>query len=363
MMFQKKNAGIAIVGTVGVPANYGGFETLVENLVKYHHYKNINRPLTVYCSAKAYCKRPATYMQADLKYIPLHANGVQSIPFDIWSLFSAIRNQNSGILILGVSGCICLPLLRRMSSARIITNIDGIEWRRDKWGSFTKWFLKFSEKLAVRHSDVVIVDNQAIADYVVEEYGKDCVVIAYGGDHALAALGDSSSFSQLPDDYALALCRIEPENNIAMILDAWTRLDRPLVFVGNWNKSGYGRTLRRKYADIDHIHLLDPVYNASALRAIRDGAGLYVHGHSAGGTNPSLVEMMHFGIPVVAHGCSFNRFSTEDSAHYFLSADALVQVVSELDSAQGAQIGSAMKTIAEARYTWAQVGQQYLELF
>ena len=362
-MVQQKTAGIAIVGTVGVPANYGGFETLVENLVRYHQDKNINQPLTVYCSTKAYSQRPATYMQAALKYIPLHANGVQSIPFDIWSLFSAIRNRSSGILILGVSGCVCLPLMRRLSSARIITNIDGIEWRRDKWGSFAKWFLKFSEKLAVRYSDVVIADNQAIADYVTSEYGKNCDVIAYGGDHALATLADPFSFPQLPSDYALALCRIEPENNVAMILDAWTRLNRPLVFVGNWNQSDYGRTLHEKYAGIDHIHLLNPVYNAGALRAIRDRASLYVHGHSAGGTNPSLVEMMHFGIPVVAHDCNFNRFSTENRARYFLNADALVQKVNGLDSAQGAQIGASMKIIAETRYTWARIGQQYFGLF
>lgn len=135
-----KQLAIAVVGTVGVPANYGGFETLVENLVKCHNTILFKDSLTVYCSSKSYHSKPSSYLSAQLKYVPLNANGVQSIPYDVVSLFSAVWNRNDVILLLGVSGAMALPLVRLFSSARVITNIDGIEWRRDKWRGLARLF-------------------------------------------------------------------------------------------------------------------------------------------------------------------------------------------------------------------------------
>ena len=173
---------IKIIGTVGVPACYGGFETLVENLLDEKDEKNV----TVYCSSKSYKEQPNTYKNANLKYIPLNANGVQSIPYDIWSLLHAtITSKADNILILGVSGAICLPFIRLFSKSNIVTNIDGLEWKRNKWNTWAKRFLKFSEKVAVKYSDVIVADNKGIADYVTQEYGIASKVIAYGGDHAI----------------------------------------------------------------------------------------------------------------------------------------------------------------------------------
>ena len=125
---------ISIIGTVGVPACYGGFETLVENLLDEN---DTHHNLTVYCSSKSYSDQLSTYKNAVLKYIPVNANGAQSIPYDIFSLLHAVYKRSDTILLLGVSGAICLPFIRLFSKARIVTNIDGLEWRRGKWGSFT----------------------------------------------------------------------------------------------------------------------------------------------------------------------------------------------------------------------------------
>lgn len=354
---------LAILGTVGVPGNYGGFETLADNLVRYHHSHSMPQQLTVYCSAKAYPEHPPQYLNAQLRYLPLQANGAQSIPYDIWSLLSACLRGTDAILLLGVSGALALPIVRLLSRARIITNIDGIEWKREKWRGLAKWVLRTSEKVAVRWSHIVVADNQAIADYVASQYGAQCQVIAYGGDHALATPPATELPFPLPDRYALALCRIEPENNVAMILEAFARLpDQALVFVGNWDNSEYGRALKARYRDCANITICDPVYQADRLRAIRDRAWLYVHGHSAGGTNPSLVEMMHFAIPVLAHGCNFNRYSTEHAARYFNSADELVQAVVSLDDKTAGDIGQQMAAIARQRYTWDSIGQAYFDL-
>ena len=230
---------IKIIGTVGVPACYGGFETLVENLLDEKDEKNV----TVYCSSKSYKEQPNTYKNANLKYIPLNANGVQSIPYDIWSLLHAtITSKADNILILGVSGAICLPFIRLFSKSNIVTNIDGLEWKRNKWNTWAKRFLKFSEKVAVKYSDVIVADNKGIADYVTQEYGIASKVIAYGGDHAII-----KELSISDNDYALALCRIEPENNVELILESFSKTNKPLKFIGNWDNSDFGRLMKSKY--------------------------------------------------------------------------------------------------------------------
>jgi glycosyltransferase involved in cell wall biosynthesis len=358
----KRGPSIAIVGTVGIPAAYGGFETLVENLAVFHQTTKVAAQLAVYCSSKSYSERPPAYLDTELRYIPLHANGRSSVLYDIASLLSAIRQGSDVCLLLGVSGAIALPLIRLMSRVRIVTNIDGVEWKRDKWSGFSKWFLKFSEAIAVRYSHEVIADNGAIARHVKETYGRACRVIAYGGDHAVS-VSPAPCHEALPSRYALALCRIEPENNAAMILEAFSvNAALPLVFVGNWSNSVFGRELRERYRHVAHIHLLDPIYDTGVLRTLRGDAAVYVHGHSAGGTNPSLVEMMHFNVPVVAYDCTFNRFSTEGQALFFESAEQLRSIVASLTPEVARGVGASMVRIAQKRYTWSVVGSEYFNL-
>lgn len=358
-----KDRKFSILGVVGVPANYGGFETLTENLVSYHDNKSLKCSLTVYCSSKSYPSKEATYLSAQLKYVPLNPNGVQSILYDIVSLFSAIWNRSDTILLLGVSGAIALPVIRLLSSAKIVTNIDGIEWRREKWQGFAKHFLRFSEKMAVRLSHEVIADNATIAEYVQETYGVSAHVIAYGGDHAMAVEAVQVDEYSLPAKYAFSVCRIEPENNVHIILDAFSNNEvYSLIIVGNWNNSDYGRAVRERYITFKHIYLLDPIYNLGKLKTLRSQASLYVHGHSAGGTNPSLVEAMHFGKAVLAFDCSYNRSTTEDKALYFKNSAELQRVLLSLKQFALDGVGQYMIEIAQRRYTWKIVANQYFTL-
>ncbi|MEP5871595.1 MAG: DUF1972 domain-containing protein, partial [Marinomonas sp.] len=244
----------------------------------------------------------------------------------------------------------------------ILTNIDGIEWKREKWKGVARMMLRASEWAAVQFSHEVIADNQAIADHLRDTYGSGCHVIAYGGDHALHEAGEAEAPGGLPDRYALGLCRIEPENNVNVILEALEELGMPLVFVGNWDSSAYGRNLKARYGESPNLYLLNPIYEPAVLHAVRARASVYLHGHSAGGTNPSLVEMMHFGIPVLANGCAFNRHSTEGKARYFQSAFELADLLRSLDPADAAQIGSNMREIAQRKYTWDQIGKAYFDL-
>lgn len=357
-----KSHRVAIVGTVGIPSAYGGFETLAQNLVDYHAEAGLTCDVTVYCAAKAFMTKPKSYRSARLVYLPLNANGPQSVLYDAWCIGLSIWRRYSVILLLGVSGAMALPFVRLLSSVKIVTNVDGIEWRRAKWGWGARLFLRSSERIAVRFSHLVIADNNAIAQYLSDEYGISSLVIAYGGDHAVAAHPEPVDDLLLPDDYALAVCRIEPENNVHLIVQAFAdQHDLPLVMIGNWNGSRYGRAIRAQYERCTSVHMLDPIYDLGRLRTLRSRASLYVHGHSAGGTNPSLVEAMHFSAPILAFDCSFNRATTEDKAAYFGSPDELARLILEIRGETARRNAGAMNEIAGRRYRWSVVGAQYFE--
>lgn len=351
---------VAILGSVGVPARYGGFETLADNLVRFHAATDRPEALCVYCSGPAYPDRPEVFGKAELRFSRYRANGASSVLYDATTLRDAIGRGADIALLLGVSGAIALPALAR-NGTRIITHVDGLEWRRGKWSGPARAFLRWSERLAVRHSDAVIADHPAIAAHLLQEYGVTANVIAYGGDHATTApQPPSAPRADVPHGYTLALCRIVPENNVHTILEAYTEGGKPLVFVGNWADSDYGRRLRADFQDIPHLRLLDPIYAPGPLYALRHGATAYVHGHSAGGTNPALVEMMHIGHPILAFDCIFNRVTTQGAARYFSDKAGLVAA---LEQPAPASQGPALQRIAQNDYTWATVGAQYFDLF
>jgi len=362
-MFMKK---ISIIGTVGLPANYGGFETLSENLTK---YLSNNFDISVYCSSKKYTNRIKKHNNAKLIYLPLQANGSQSIIYDAISIIHALFTSKT-LLILGVSGCIILPFIKwhaKLTNKKIIINIDGLEWQRDKFSKFAKWFLKFSEKLAVKYADVIICDNKAIQDYVKQEYNKDSALIEYGGDNAKTVpIQDMQlqEYSFLKDNYAFSVCRIEPENNIHIILEAFNnQKDLPLVIVGNWLNNEYGSQLHSKYHNGKNIILLQPIYQKETLNLLRSNCYLYIHGHSAGGTNPSLVEAMFSNLPIIAFDVIYNRQTTENKALYFSNSFELLEIVKSNNDNDIVKMKSDLKEIADRRYLWQIIAQKYQALF
>lgn len=352
---------VAIIGTQGVPANYGGFESLVENLIGNNCPEDIS--YTVFCSSADLKKTPAKYKDAELRYVKIHANGIHSIPYDIVSMCRSISGFDV-ILILGVSGCMFMPFLRKMTKAKIIVNIDGLEHRRDKWGRIARWILRSSEAVAVKHADIIVSDNKGIQDYVMETYGKPSKLIAYGGDHVHRNISEEKNKKILQDyglnkgQYAIAVCRIEPENNCHITLSAFTKAQLPLIFIGNWNHSEWSQMIRKKFSPYPNIKLIDAIYDLDILYSLRSNAGLYIHGHSAGGTNPSLVEAMHFGIPIAAWDVVYNRETTEGKAYYFRRPEELIGLTNRTDLD-----GSIMLEIAKRRYRWKVVSDQYCELF
>ena len=354
---------VHIVGAVGIPAKYGGFETLAENLTVRNSQ---SYEFSVYCSTKVHLNNLKQHNSARLIRVPLQANGIQSIPYDILSMLHASRKSDV-LLILGVSGCSFLPVFRLFFHKKIIVNIDGLEWKRAKWSDPARSFLKYSEKMAVRHADVVVVDSRVLVEYVRKEYGKEAVFIPYGGDHAnKVPITDETReiFPFVNSPYAFKVCRIEPENNVRMILEAFRNYSGlNLAVVGNWQNSAYGRGLRREFENCHNIFMLDPVYDQNLLNQLRGSCALYVHGHSAGGTNPSLVEAMHLGLPIAAYDVNYNRETTNQEAFYFSDTAGLKSIIDTLNPEHSGRVGVAMAEYAREHYTWDIVSRAYAGLF
>jgi len=352
---------LGIIGTVGVPARYGGFETLTEHLIP-----NIKHrfDMTIYCSGKVYKKeeRRKEWKGAKLHYLPLEANGIQSILYDLWSILHAIRSQDV-LLILGVSGCLFLPFLKLFTKKKVIVNIDGLEWRRPKWNRYTKKFLLLSEKIACKYADEIVTDNRILKEYVNIRYGIEGNLIEYGADHVYPVkiqVAGIEKYDFLDAEYAFKVARIEPENNLHLILEAFAKLPYiNLVIVGNWNNSKYGKDMRAQYGNLRNMFLLDPIYESQELNLLRSNASVYIHGHSAGGTNPSLVEAMYLGLPTISFDVIYNRVTTNNQGLFFSDVNTLKEHLLLMPYRNMGEMAQGLKAFAEKKYTWNVVAQKY----
>ncbi len=358
---------VAIIGTVGVPANYGGFETLVENLLSYKSNDQIQ--YTVYCSSKRYKKKLNTYKGAKLEYISFDANGKQAFIYDSISLLKAIRKHDV-ILSLGAACAPVLPIVKRLTKKKIIINLDGIDTKRAKFTPLIRKILNTVRQIAAKYATVCVSDNEGIRKYVMETYRRESELIEYGGDNAEIINNKNHALENLyglePLDYSFKVARIEAENNIEMILKAFSETpDEKLVIVGNWNKSEFGIKMKQLYTNYSNILLLDPIYDGQQLNLLRSNCKYYIHGHSVGGTNPSLVEAMNLGLAIIAFDCIFNRETTENKALYFSDSQSLKKNISKLNNDKDclANIKRDMYEIAKRRYTWNIITRKYENLY
>jgi len=353
---------VAIVGSVGIPANYGGFETLAEQLIR---ELNTDIGFTVYCSSKSYKIRPKKYANARLKYLPFRANGITSILYDTLSILDSLFFADI-ILVLGVSSGFMIPLIQLLSSKKVIVNVDGQEWKRAKWNYFARKYLQLQEAIAVKYSDTVIADNIVIQENLLHRYNVSSRLIAYGGSHTRKNEISPSELEQrgIERPYYLSVCRIEPENNIHIILKAFSETNESMIFVGNWDSSNYGRKLRKSFSKVKNIQMLDPIYDQNELDKLRSNCKVYVHGHSAGGTNPSLVEAMYLQLPIFAWNVNYNHQTTQKRALYFDDVQSLVRLISEnTDEVMLKTMAKDLFHVAETHYKWKNISKAYLDLF
>ena len=192
-------------------------------------------------------------------------------------------------------------------------------------------------------------------------------MIEYGGDNAREVKDDallSESYGLVPGGYCFKVARIEPENNIEIVLGAFDRApEHKLVLVGNWQKSKYGIRIKEEYSARPNIMLLDAIYDQEKLNLLRSNCGLYLHGHSMGGTNPSLVEAMSLGLPVAAYDVVYNRETTEGKALYFTDSASLAAMIVDMDKETLMETGVNLREVAGRRYKWSIITEKYERLF
>ena len=278
-----KKKKIAIVGTRGIPAKYGGFETFAEEISERLVTNAIE--VTVYCDAAE--SRPSKLGNVNLAYSGFtKSNNPLKFYYDCINLAS---KSHDILLVAGTGGSpfYWLPKLRKK---KIITNIDGVESRRNKWSFLKKMYIKFSEILSIKFSNVVIADSQGIKDYILQNYDvqkSKVQVIEYGA--SINHYFDQQILDKYDighNGYYLIVSRLEPENNVHIILEGYefSQTDKPLIVVGNVTDTTYAQSLLKFKSD--KIKFVGGIYDKDALAALRYSCFAYIHGHSVGGTNP-----------------------------------------------------------------------------
>jgi len=362
---MKRKIKVHVVGTHGVPARYGGFETLADFLCQ---YLEPEFEITVYCNANKYPKKRKSYFGATLKYLKLEANGLKGIFYDLITYTHALLKADV-ILYLSPVGSGFMTPLKYLTDTKVIINHGGLnEWEREKLSGLQRKFAKFNHKIASRHSDVNIADNQLYQQSLKDNFDADSIVIRYGGNHANRIAPDDPRFaSKYPfvghERYAVSVSRAQVDNNLHLVLEAFESFrEYKLVLVANWEVSDYGKELREKYKNHPNMILLDAIYDKEELDYIRGNAHVYIHSHSRCGTAPSLVEAMNLGCAVVSYDVPTNRETTHEKAVFFTDAASLVEQLNQLDEEAIELNRWYMKAIASNEYTWEAVSDQYREL-
>ncbi len=354
---------VAIVGTNGIPAQYGGFETLVEN---------ITSELSDLYSFKIYCSKTQNsrinfFNNSNLVYIPLKANGWQSIIYDIITLCDASLTSDI-ILYLGPGAGFTLPILNFFGRKTIINHGGLNEWEREKYSKYERYIAKAGHKIGARFALYNISDNQILRQSILASFNIDSHVIKYGGDHAQRIFPDESLLKKYPfliNDYYVNISRAQVDNNLHIVLESFKGMkDKKLVMISNWQISDYGKILKQEYYNkYKNIILLDAIYDKREINAIRGNSTAYIHSHSYCGTSPSLVEAMSLGLPIISYDVPINHETTQKKAVFFKNPTELSHILSSLSKEDLLKIGDSMKEIANQEYTWNKICAQYADLF
>ncbi|MBN1116961.1 MAG: DUF1972 domain-containing protein [Bacteroidales bacterium] len=340
---------ISIIGSVGIPVKYGGFETLAEQLSTGLSEKFV---FTVFCTTLKYkaSEREKVWNNVNRKFIPINANGFASIIYDIVSMLIAVKNSEI-LLILGGSAGFFLPFIKYFfPKKKIIFHPDGVEWKRKKWSKLTGLFLFNSIQKACAAADKIIIDNDELLSQY-NKYSNKTALLQYGGDQF-------KLLHKKPNEpYWLTIARCEPENNLEMIIDSFAALKtEEWVLVTNY-KNKFGKKLLQKIQGYSNIKIIREEYDITKLSQLLSSCKGYIHGHSSGGTNPSLVSSLFLSVPVLCHNNRFNVATTRNKAYYFSSVGELAYIIESEPKPN-----PELLEIAKTDFTWKKVCNDYLEL-
>mgnify|MGYP002725518160 CR=1 FL=1 len=353
---------IAILGTRGIPNNYGGFEQFAEylsvKLVEKGHSVTVYNPHHHEYDDSHYKSVKITKIYDPEKWI----GSASQIFYDYFCLKDSIKNRDDIVIELGYQSSALSMFLLNIKNLKIITNMDGMEWKRQKWNWIVKFLTRLFEKIAVKKSDEIVVDSIGVFNYFKTQYGINPVFIPYGAVQVDEFdPGIIKKYKLNKSNYFLLIARIEPENNIEMIIEGVISSDSSceLVVIGN-HQSTYGNTLFNKYSSNNQIKFLGGIYNKHELDSIRHFSKIYFHGHSIGGTNPSLLEAMAAGSFISAHRNEFNNFVLGNDGNYFSSSNEISTIIDNEESYPEKEkfVSNNLQKI-KSDYNWDKITDEY----
>lgn len=358
---------IAMLGTRGVPARYGGFETAIEEIGR--RLVQRGHEVVVYCRETG-GPAPDSYLGMELVHLPAaHRKSLETPSHTALSVSHLLRSGrpcDAAIVFNAANAPFVPPLHAR--GIPVVVHVDGLEWQRDKWQGAGRRYYRVAESLAVRWADALIADAQGIADYYTDEFGAQTELIAYG-----APVQDHPGATRLPRlgleprAYHLVVARFEPENHVSEIVSGYigSRARHPLVVVGSAPYSdGYTARVKELAIRDPRVRLLGGVWDQAQLDELYANALTYLHGHSVGGTNPSLLRAMGAGTAVLAWDVVFNREVLGDRGWFFDRPSAVAELLEEAEALPDLMIdtGRALRERARKTYDWDDVTVLYEEL-
>lgn len=375
---------VFIIGSRGYHENYGGWETFVTNLVDNYNDSNT----LFYISKITTNNEEVININDNIKVFPIKVknyNGINMFKYAIKSLNQTIeyieknKINNAYIYILGLKLLNYLGLKKNKLhklGATIIVNPDGLEWMRSKWNNIAKKFFLLSEKWMLKNSDIIICDSLGIKEYVDKRYPKvkdRTTYIAYGSNKFdftnINELEILKKYHLKKDNYCLMVGRCVPENNYELVIKEFMKsnIDKELIIISNIDSSNYyNELIKITNCNSDkRIKFINGVYNSTSLAVIRKNAYLYIHGHSVGGTNPSLIEALSLTDLNILYDVSFNKYAGMDSSLYFKFKGDLTKLLDDttyLDSIRKEK-GKLAKEIVKNNFTWKIIVDKYKEIF
>lgn len=354
---------VAIIGTRGIPNNYGGFEQFAEylslGLVKRGH------EVTVYNSHNhVFQGNNWNGVQIIHKFDPEKKIGTAGqFIYDLCCIWDTRKHNFDIILQLGYTSSTVWGWLLPRRKSVVATNMDGIEWRRSKFSKRVQRFLKYAESLAIKYSDHLISDSKGVQRYLMNQYEAPSIYIPYGAE--VFKNPDEKvldKYELQPYQYNMLIARLEPENSIDKILDGVVMSDSrlPFLVIGNYDKA-YGDFLLDRYKNNPQIRFLNSIYDINILDNLRYYSRMYFHGHTVGGTNPSLLEAMASSCTICAHKNVFNETILVPDAYYFLDSKEVATFL-DMKVSNPSFVPNNIRKI-ETLYTWDNIITQYEDFF
>jgi len=354
---------IAMVGTRGVPARYGGFETAVEEVGS--RLAARGHEVRVYCRSSG--DDPPSHRGMRRVVLPaLRRRSLETLSHTALSVAHLLVRRTDVAIVFNAANAPLLPVLRA-GRIPVATHVDGLEWQRSKWGPAGRRYYRRAEELAVRWSDALVADAQGIADYYRDEFAAPTTLLSYGAPILVDAPSDRlGDVGATPGGYHLVVARFEPENHVHLMVEGYVRSGArlPLVVVGSAPYAdAYTARVHALAAGDERVRFLGGVWDAELLDQLYAHAASYLHGHSVGGTNPSLLRAIGAGTPTIAYDVAFNREVLREAGRYAADADAVRRHVEEVEaSPEDARAAGAALQLRARDYDWDVVADGYEDL-